>query len=256
MAELRENRARRKLQSGGIVNMAMGGHHSADVLDFLGPLGFDAVLIEGEHGPVDFGDVPDLSRACDLWGMTSVVRVNLNIPSVLYRTFDVGAQGIMVPHVNTADETRAVVEATKFGPIGARGMFTSRQGFGVSDYHARANDETLVTVLIEDIVAIDNLAEIVKVDHIDVFYVAPGDLAQSMGYTGQADHPEVQAAADRGIRQIVAAGRVAGALVTDATAEEYIAKGARFLGVPWTPWLASGARGYLERVAEASARLP
>jgi 4-hydroxy-2-oxoheptanedioate aldolase len=249
MAQIRENMAKRKLERGELVTMLMGGPHPPEMIDYLGQFGFDSILIEGEHGPVDFGDVPDATRACDLWGMTSVVRVNQNNPGMIYRTFDVGAQGIMVPHINTAEEAQAVVEAAKFAPIGSRGMGAGRQAYGVTDYVHKANDETLVTILIEDIVAVNNIAEIVTVDHIDVFYVAPGDLAQSMGLIGQTGHPDVQAAIDRAIKHIVGAGKTAGALVNDATVAHYIEIGAKFVGIPWGPWLASGARGFLEKIA-------
>lgn len=252
MTDIRENKAKIKLQNGELVTMLMGGHNHPEMIDFMGQLGFDSVLIEGEHGPVDFGDVPDLTRACDLWGMTSVVRINLNLPGVIYRTFDVGAQGIMVPHINNAEEAKAVVEASKFAPLGSRGMATGRQGYGVTDYVHKANDATLVTVLIEDIVAVDNIDEIAAVDHIDVFYVAPGDLAQSMGLLGQTGHPDVQAAVDRAIDRITAAGKVAGALVNDSSVESYIEKGARFLGIPWGPWIASGARNFLSKIENSS----
>ena len=94
----------------GETVVCLSGNNSTDMIDQLGPLGFDAIWLEGEHGPVDYGDIPDLTRACDLWGMTSVVRVNRNNEGIIYRTFDLGAQGIVVPHVNTADEARAVVE--------------------------------------------------------------------------------------------------------------------------------------------------
>ena len=251
MAQLRENRAKHKLQLGEAVTV-ISGHMTPDIIDFLGPLGFDAIWIECEHGPTDFADIPDLTRACDLWDMTSIVRVNLNIPGVIYRTFDVGAQGVVVPHVNTAEEARAVVEAAKFAPIGARGNYTSRHGYGVENYVARANDETLVVVLIEDIVAVDNLTEILQVDHIDVFFVAPGDLAQSMGHLGQPTHPEVQATVDQATEQIIGAGRIAGAWVDDASVEGYIRKGVRFFMNGWQDWVSAGARDYLEKVATAS----
>ena len=112
---MRENRVKARLNAGE-VSVALTGHMTPDIVDWLGPLGFEAVWIEGEHGPVDFKDIPDLTRAADLWGMTSVVRVNLNIPGVIYRTLDVGAQGIVVPHVNTKAEAEAVVAAGKFAP--------------------------------------------------------------------------------------------------------------------------------------------
>ena len=94
-------------------------------------------------------------------------------------------------------------------------------------YVNKANDETLVTVLFEDIVAINSLEEIVTVDHIEVLYVAPGDLAQSMILTGQTLHPDVKAAVDRGIKTIVDAGKVAGMLVNDSTVDDYQSKGVR-----------------------------
>ncbi|MCH8207115.1 MAG: hypothetical protein IH956_08930 [Chloroflexi bacterium] len=251
MAELRENRAKHMLQRGETVT-AVSGHNSPDMIDFLGPLGFEAAWIEGEHGPVDFADIPDMTRACDLWGTSSVVRVNLNVAGVIYRTLDVGAQGIVVPHVNTADDARAVVDAAKFHPLGNRGNFTSRQGYGVSDYAAKANDETLLVVLIEDVVAIENLDDILTVNHIDVFFVAPGDLAQTMGYLGQAAHPEVVATVDSAIKRIVNAGRVAGTVVSDATVEHFISVGARFLLTGWPAWVTAGAQSYLRKVATAS----
>ena len=251
MTQLRKNKVKHKLQSGGLANILLG-HNTSEIIDSLGPLGFDGMWIEGEHGPVDFGDLPDLTRACDVWGMTSLVRVNLNIPGVIYRTLDGGAQGVVVPHVNTADEARAVVDASKFAPLGSRGMFVSRQGYGVADYLTKANDETLVVVLIEDVVAIENLAEIISVDNIDVFSVAPGDLAQSMGYIGQTDHPAVAETIDKAIKQIISAGKVAGALVHQGNVEAYINKGARFLCSTWVPWLYAGAGAYLNKVSEAS----
>jgi 4-hydroxy-2-oxoheptanedioate aldolase len=81
---------------------------------------------------VDYADLGNLTRACDLWGKTSVVRVMDNDYATIYRTLDRGAQGICVPHVNTRAEAEAVVEAAKFAPLGRAGMFTSRQGFGVA----------------------------------------------------------------------------------------------------------------------------
>lgn len=261
MVEIRENRAKHKLQRGEVVTVISGSTTgmTADIIDFLGPLGFDGAWIETEHGAVDFADIPNLTRACDLWNMTSVVRVNLNIPGVIYRTFDVGAQGIVVPHVDTVEDARRVVKGAKFGPIGARGNYTSRQGLGVENYAAKANDQTLVVVLIEDIAAINNLSEILEVDHIDVFFVAAGDLSQSMGYLDQPTHPEVQAVVDRAITQIIDAGRVAGtvafndAVTGDITeVERYIENGVRFFLVDWPSWLEAKARDYLAKVAAVS----
>ena len=245
---MRSNRVKHKLGRGEAAAVVTG-EMTSDLVEVFGSLGFDGVWIEGEHGPIDFGDIGELTRAADLWGMTSVARVNLNLPGVIYRTLDQGAQAIVVPHVNTAEEAYAVIEASKFAPVGGRGSYTSRQGIGVDDYFTTANNETMAIVLIEDIVAINNLDEILKVDHIDVFFVARTALAQSMGLVGQPAHPEVDAIVDRAIEQIVAAGRVPGTIVTSATVAEYVEKGVGFLNVNYTPWLMSGAEGFLQNFA-------
>lgn len=251
MVGMRPNRVKQQLAAGGTVTVLMG-LVDADMIDMMGPLGAEGVWIESEHGATDFADIADLSRACDLWGMTSIVRVTSNSEGLIYRTLDRGAQGIVVPHVNTREEAEAVVDAAKFAPIGRRGMFTSRQGYGVQDYFTHANDNTLVGILIEDIVAVENLDEILKVDNIDVFYVAPNDLAQSMGYIGDLSNQKVKQTIDDALSRIVAAGRVAGALATDANVEHNISLGVQVLGISVSLWLHSGARAFLKKVEALS----
>ena len=251
LAEMRKNGVKQKLEQGEVASV-VSGQNTANMIEVLGNIGFDGAWIETEHGPFDFADIPDLSRACDLWGMTSVVRVNLNFPGVIYRTLDVGAQGIVVPHVDTVEDARAVVKAGRFAPQGLRGNYTSRQGIGVDDYASKANDEVLLVVLIEDVIAIDNLAEILTVDGIDVFFVAPGDLSQSMGSLGGMNDPEVQKVVDRAYEQIIAAGRTAGGMASDAAVEANIEKGVRFLLTSWEGWMAAGAKSYLDKIAAAS----
>ena len=189
--ELRVNRAKQKLANGEIVTIVSGITHPDDI-DAVGPLGFDGIWLEGEHGATDASDLGNLTRACDIWGMTSVARINLNEQGLIYRTLDRGAQAIVVPHVNNAAEARNVVEGGKFKPKGKRGMFTSRQGLGVSNYFDNANDQSMLIVLIEDIIAWENLDEIISVEDIDVFFVAPSDFASSMGHMGDIQHPDVQ----------------------------------------------------------------
>ncbi|MBM3935167.1 MAG: hypothetical protein FJ319_12865 [SAR202 cluster bacterium] len=254
MAELRKNRAKHKIHNGECAFIAMG-YMNPELIEFLAQFGFDGAWIETEHGPGSFEDIQNMTRACDVWGISSVVRVNLNDYGWVYRTLDMGAQSIVIPHVNTAQEAKDFVHAAKFKPIGLRGMYTSRQGLGVKDYFQKANDETLLCILIEDIVGLNNLPEILKVDNIDVFFIANGDLAQSMGYIGQNNHPEVLAAADRGYKMIRDAGRIAGALVVDSNVETYIKKGVKFFAVPWTPWVESGAKNFLEKASRAEKSL-
>ena len=250
MVEIRENKAKTKLHEGGVVT-ALAGENTPDIIDFLGQFGFDAAWIECEHGPVGWSQISDMSRACDLWDMASIVRVNTNEPWLIGRTLDRGANGVCVPHVNTKEDALKVVDGAKFTPVGHRGSYRGRRSFGVSDYFAKINDQVLVVVLIEELEAIENLQEILTVDEIDVFYVAPSDLAQSMGFPGQANRPEVQEVIDKAITVISAAGRAPGALVTNESVEAYIRKGARFLYINWDTWVTGGSKEYLSKVASA-----
>jgi 4-hydroxy-2-oxoheptanedioate aldolase len=249
---IRPNRVKQKLAAGEVA-VVISGANDGDTIDMLGPLGIDGFWLEAEHGPVDFREIGDLTRACDVWGATSIVRVLNNDYGLIYRTLDRGAMGIVVPHVNTRAEAENVVNAGKFAPVGNRGMFTSRQGYGVPDYFHTANDQTLLVVLIEDIAGVRNLDEILKVDHIDCFFVAPSDLAASMGKIGRLDDPEVQRTLDGALEKIVQSGRVAGTLVNDGNVEKYTRMGIRMVLTTFVPWIASGVRGLRER-AEAGAR--
>ncbi len=250
--EIRPNKVKRLLARGESALIA-SGFDNGDQIDAFGPNGFDGVWLEGEHGPVDAAEIGDLTRACDIWGMTSVVRVNRNDQNLIYRTFDRGAQGICVPHVNTREEAENVVAGGKFAPIGQRGLFTSRQGYDVPNYLEVANDETLLIILIEDIVAVNNLDEILKVDHIDVFFVAPSDLAASMGLIGQVQTEKVQSTIDGALRQIVDSGRTAGTMCPDASwAGKYTEAGVQCLLTPSGPWVAAGAKQFRQNVEAAS----
>ncbi len=247
--ELRPNRVRRKLEAGEPA-FVIGGITHADDIDAFGPVGFDGVWLEGEHGGVDAADLGNLTRACDIWGMTSIVRVNRNDQGLIYRTLDRGAQGIAVPHVDDRAAAENIVAGGKFPPLGRRGMFTSRQGYGVPDYLTRANDETLLIALIEDIEAWRNLDEILKVDGIGVFFVAPADFAASMGHIGELGHPDVQEKIEDSLRRIVAAGRTAGTLAMNGNAQRFAELGVRFFFTATGPWLASGAAEFKARAMD------
>jgi len=145
------------------------------------------------------------------------------------------------------------MRSAKYAPLGYRGMFGGRRSYGETDYFQKANNETIVVVLIEEMVAVQNLGQILTVDHIDVFFVAPSDLAQTMGYIGNHTHPAVQKVIDEAITQIVQAGRTAGTLVNDDNVARYLDLGVRFVMNSWTGWVAKGATAYLKQVAAKAA---
>jgi 2-keto-3-deoxy-L-rhamnonate aldolase RhmA len=247
---IRPNRAKEKLAAGQAVT-TISGLSSSEIIDFMGPLGFDAAWIEGEHGSVTWEQLGDMTRACDLWGMASITRVTANEPWLITRTLDRGSMGIVVPHVNTKEDAEKAAKSAKYAPLGYRGMFGGRQSYGVGDYFHQANNQTMVIVLMEEDVALKNLDEILEVDDIDVFFVAPSDLAQTMGHIGNPGHPEVQKAIDDAISKIIAAGRVAGTLVNDENVARYLEQGVRFTMTSWNAWVARGGAAFLEKAAGA-----
>jgi 4-hydroxy-2-oxoheptanedioate aldolase len=220
-----------RLRAGHTVSVAScnPAGYSADLIDYLGPVGLDGVWIETEHGTPGFQDIAHLSRAADLWGMASIVRIHQNDPGLIGRVLDCGASGIVVPHVSTVEAARRVVQGGKFAPLGQRGMYGGRRSYGQQDYYARANDEVCLVVLIEEQEALEHLDEILTVEGIDVFQAAPSDLAQTMGHIGHAEHPEVQAAIDGALRKIVGAGRTAGMVTNERNRERYMDLGVRFV---------------------------
>ena len=248
MPPIRPNRAKQKLQQGQTVT-TISGLQNSDIIDFLGPLGFDAAWIECEHGPVDWDALGDMTRACDLWGLTPITRVNANDPGLITRTLDRGSMGIVVPHINTREAAEQAAQSAKYAPLGYRGMFGGRQSFGVPDYFHTANDQTMVIVLLEEIEALENIDEILKADHVDVFFVAPSDLAQTMGHIGNPEHPEVQTAIEQAITKIVNAGRTPGTLAGDNNIAKFKQMGVKFLMTSWNAWVARGAADYLQKAA-------
>ena len=249
MPNTRKNHLKEKLAEGQ-VTVTISGNLNSEMVDFLGPLGFDGIWIECEHGGVTWDQLGDMTRACDLWGVTPITRVNANEPWLITRTLDRGSMGIVTPHVNNRTEAEKAAQSAKYAPLGYRGMFGGRQSYGVSDYFQAANDQSMVVVLLEEVEALQNLDEILQVDDRDVFFVAPSDLAQTMGHLGNPGHPEVQAAIDAAIARIVDSGRTAGTLVNDANASEYVEKGVRFLMTSFNGWIVRSSAEFLAKISQ------
>ncbi len=246
---MERNRLKRKVQDGKLA-LVSGNYENADMVDYVGSLElFDGVWIDMEHSPVTWGDLSGMSRAADLWGMSSVVRVRANDPTIISLTLGEGIDGVIVPHVNTRQEAEQVVQAAKFEPVGRRGTSGGRKAYGIGDWYARANGETFVAIMIEDIVAVENLSEILKVGDIDVFYVSHHDLSQSMGLLTQPNHPKITETFDRAIKQIADAGKIAGATVSEREMDKYLPMGVRWLKVPqWRSWISAGASAFVKKV--------
>ena len=174
MTDFRTNPLRRRLAAGEIGVVALG-FNSAEMCDFLGPMGFDAAFVDFEHGAFGWGEIGDISRACDLWEMGTAVRVPHLDEALILRALDLGADSIIVPHVITAEEAERAARACRYPPEGNRGVAGNRRSYGASDYFRRANEEVQCIALVEDAEALANLDALVRVEGVDVFQVAPSD---------------------------------------------------------------------------------
>lgn len=210
-----ENRMKKLIASGKPAFGVSVQFPSADIVEMIGQLGFDWVMLDAEHGSITPDNIGPLVMAAELHGITPIVRPEKNDPAVINKYLDRGVMGVQVPHVNSADEARAVVDACRFHPDGKRGLGGGRMadfGFGIAttDYVKQANEQMLVCVQIEDVEAVDNLDEMLTVEGVDVFFIGPTDLAQSLGYPGQNGHPKVQKVVEDTFAQIHAAGKASG----------------------------------------------
>ena len=244
---MQHNPAKKKLATGKPISVIAPGYSSAGLVELLGWMGFDGIFIDCEHGPAGWEEVENMVRAAELVDATAIVRVQSNDPSTITRALDRGAGGVQVPHINTRAQAEAAVRAAKFAPLGHRGYAGGRSALGVKgNFTNHANEETMVVAMLEEVEALKNLDDILKVEHIDAFFIAPGDLSQSMGYPGHLDHPDVQAAVHDAVRRTRDAGRAPGVLTTNAaSARRYLDLGALLIYVSLASLLQPGARDFL-----------
>jgi 4-hydroxy-2-oxoheptanedioate aldolase len=224
---------------------------SPQVVEMLGFAGFDWVLIDCEHGSIGLGDVELMAMACDAVGITPIARPKTNSSSDIQSVMDRGVMGVQIPHINTADDARRAVAAVKFGPGAARGLAAGtrpdRWGLGarMPDFAAQANAQSLVCVQLEHAAAIDNIEAILTVEGIDVFFIGPSDLSQSMGYPGNPKAPPVAKAIDAALARIVATGHTPGMPATAETLGEVTGKGCKYIYTHLPRLLGAGASTFL-----------
>lgn len=209
---------------------------SALVSEIAGAAGFDWCLVDAEHGPYDPAGIADQLRALALGGTSAVVRVPVAEDWVIKQVLDLGAQTLLVPMVDTAEEAARVVRATRYAPEGRRGMGASVarvSGFGrIADYTANANAEIGVIVQAETRRAIANLDAIIAVEGVDCVFIGPADLSADMGYPGNPGAAEVVDTIADAVRRIKAGGKAAGIIHYDPARFGYYAGlGVSFLGV-------------------------
>lgn len=220
------HKLRQRLQNGERLLMVNPHHVSSGLVARLCELGADTVFLDCEHGSASYEDVRIMAAAARGAGGGGIVRPDNHNRSTLIRYLNCGADGLMVPMVGTADQARAIVETVRYACP--------------ADYEKR-----MVICMIETVEAIRNLDEILKVGGVDLLFIGPGDLSQSMGYLpsvplGEERPQPVQDTVVAAVAKIRAAGKIAGTLVFEHEMERWVHAGVQFFYIHSDPFLRLG----------------
>jgi len=197
--------------------------------------GFDWLVLDSEHSPNAPTTVISQLQAVAAYPVSAIVRPAWNDKVLIKRYLDIGAQSLLIPYVQNANEAAEAVAAIRYPTRGVRGVagVTRASRFGrVADYAKRAEEELCLLVQIETREGLENLEAIAKTDGIDGVFIGPADLAAALGHLGNQQHPEVQSAIQDAIKRIRGLGKPAGILATDeASTRRYIEWGTTFTAV-------------------------
>lgn len=246
---------RARLKGGEMLLGTMVTLPSAAAAEILAGLGFDWLFIDGEHGPLETRELGEILQAVS-HKTACIVRVPEAADVPIKKALDLGAHGIIVPQVNTAEQAASVVRFARYAPDGARGVGLARaHGYGqrLREYLATANSETAVIVQAEHVQAVENIESIVRVPGVDAVLLGPYDLSASLGKMGQIDDPVVVAAIRRVTDVCRAAGMPLGYFgVTAKAVQPYVALGYTLIvaGVD-TLYLGNGAKALLAELRGA-----
>ena len=244
---MRENKIKTKLKNDEMVMALMFQFVHPGLAEYLGRLGFDCLIVDGEHGQVNESDCENFVRACDVSGAIPLMRIPYN-PMLIQRYLDMGFYGFHFPHVESVEQAHAIVDAVKYKPQGNRGTGLPRViDYGLSlttwdEYAAQANRETFIKISIEDMQGVEAIPEICKIPEVDVITFGTGDLANAMGIPGQRYHPKLVKLVDENMAIIRAAGKQSGIPTFDGDdLEDGYRRGARFMSLVLTQVIAKGA---------------
>ncbi len=216
--------------------------------------GYDWLLVDLEHGAATEGDLPSILRAVELGGSTALVRVQSGERIRIGRALDMGARGIMVPRLDSADEAREAVTFLRYPPDGIRGVATRVRGAGLGAVgHAdvrRLNERVVGIIQIESVGGLRDADAIAAIDGVDVLFVGPADLSHSLRIPGQFQHADYLAALDRVVAACRTHGKAAGILVYDmAVVPRHLELGFTFVGIGAdAAFVAEGARRSLAAI--------
>ncbi len=219
------NVMKERLKKGEALVGAFSTIHSPALVELLGILGMDFIILDGEHSSLTAETAEALYRAAEVRGLPCVTRIGENHPQVIQKFLESGAWNVMIPLVNTKEDAERVVAAVKYPPIGKRGLAASRASEwgliagGLAAHVKTSNEETFIAVQVETQEAVKHFSDILSVEHIDLVFFGPSDLSSALGFPGQTTHPHVLSLIEKLGQQAIAAGKFVGTIAR--TAEEY-----------------------------------
>jgi 4-hydroxy-2-oxoheptanedioate aldolase len=215
---------KKRLQKGEVVIGPFVIVPSCTLVETLGYAGMDFCILDSEHGPLTMETCTDLVISAQSAGVAPIIRVGANDERLILRALDIGSEGVQVPQINVKDDAVRVVHSAKYAPTGERGLsiFTRAGNYfkdggaaGGKSHTDRQNDETAVVVHIEGKRGLDNLDEIMTVQGIDVLFLGPYDISQSLGVPGQVRSAKVESALKAAAAKARKQGRAVGSYAKD-----------------------------------------
>lgn len=235
MPEFQKNAFKHALAEGKLQIGLWSSLCSNIAAEIISDSGFDWILLDTEHSPNEIPDLLQQLQAVQRGTATPIVRPAWNDAVLAKRCLDIGAQSLLFPYVQNAEEARSAVTSTRYPPHGIRGVAAASRAsrYGrVPGYLSKANDEICVLVQVETREALKELEAVAKVDGVDGVFIGPSDLAASLGHIGNPAHPEVQAAIKDAVTRLKAVGKPAGILTgNEDEARRYIEWGYLFVAV-------------------------
>jgi 4-hydroxy-2-oxoheptanedioate aldolase len=245
------NPVKEKLAAGETVFGCFIPLPSPEVVELVALAGFDFALIDNEHGPITAQSAYPMVLAAESRGIPAFARVGLGERQEVLKFLDIGVTGIMAPRVGTAQEAQAAIAYTKYSPVGDRGLAGGRTfDFGMNgpavELVKPLTDRVLNMIQFEHVDTLQNLDEILAVPGLDVLFIGPNDLAQSLGLAGQPNHADVTKVADDVIARCKAAGVKTGTVSSTAeTARVHIERGFDMLVASATGLLGSAGKAFI-----------
>lgn len=232
---IRCNRAKQKIKNGQPVFGTFVKMNDPSTVEVLGTSDIDFVVLENEHIGMNRETLVEHIRCCELCDIAPIVRIRINSRREIQQALDSGALGIQVPHVDTSDDARRVVDSAKFHPLGTRGFAGSNRtaGFGTmgpQEFATQSNENVLLVCQCESEDSLRNIDEILKEPQVDVIFVGHMDLTLSMGILGQLDHPRYVRAIDELIEKVRGAGKAFGLTALNAGhAKALVERGVQYI---------------------------